>query len=122
MASSVVGTSGRAMLEAIIRGVEDPQVLAGYAVGKLKKKYDFTLIGSGGINSAVEAAKALALGADLVASARIVLQTLDKHDVKGVENLITEWFDYIKKVMYLTGSSSLKELRKNKLIDGEKIH
>ena len=90
-------------------------------VGKLKKKYDFTLIGSGGINSAVEAAKALALGADLVASARIVLQTLDKHDVKGVENLITEWFDYIKKVMYLNGSSSLKELRKNKLIDGEKF-
>jgi isopentenyl-diphosphate delta-isomerase len=91
-------------------------------VGKLKKKYDFTLIGSGGINSAVEAAKALALGADLIASARIVLQTLDKQDVKGVENLITEWFDYIKKVMYLTGSSSLKQLRKNKLIDGEKFH
>ena len=39
VASSVVGTSGRAMLEAITRGVEDPQVLAGYAVGKLKKKH-----------------------------------------------------------------------------------
>lgn len=91
-------------------------------VGKLKKKYDFTLIGSGGINSAVEASKALALGADIVASARIVLQTLDKADVKGVEKLISDWFDYITKVMYLTGSSSLKELRKNKLKDGEKFH
>lgn len=89
---------------------------------KLKKKYNFTLIGSGGINSAIEAAKALALGADLVASARIVLQTLDRSDVEGVEKLIVEWFDYIKKVMYLTGSSSLKELRKNKLIEGEKLY
>jgi transposase len=39
VASSVVGTSGRAMLEAIAKGIEDPQVLAGYAVGKLKKKH-----------------------------------------------------------------------------------
>lgn len=91
-------------------------------VAKLKKKYDFTLIASGGINSAVEAAKALALGADLVASARLILQKLDSSDVAGVEKLIVEWFDYIKKVMYLTGSSSLKELRKNKLIEGEKLY
>jgi transposase len=39
VASSVVGTSGRAMLEAITNGIEDPQVLAGYAVGRLKKKH-----------------------------------------------------------------------------------
>jgi transposase len=39
VASNVVGTSGRAMLEAITNGVEDPQVLAGYAVGRLKKKH-----------------------------------------------------------------------------------
>jgi isopentenyl-diphosphate delta-isomerase len=85
-------------------------------VFKLKKKYEFTLIGSGGINSAVEAAKALALGSDLVASARIILQTLNKFDVEGVEKLIRDWFGYIKMIMYLTGSSSLKELRKNKLV------
>lgn len=85
-------------------------------VSELKKEFDFTLIGSGGINSAIEAAKALALGADLVGSARIVLQTLEKADVRGVERLIKEWFDYVKKILYLTGSSSLKELQKNKLI------
>ncbi len=45
-------------------------------ISELKKKYDFTLIGSGGINSPIEAAKALALGSDIVASARIILQTL----------------------------------------------
>lgn len=91
-------------------------------VHKLKKKYDFTLIGSGGINSAMEAAKALALGADLVGSARIVLQTLENSGIDGVEKLVREWFDYIKKIMYLTGSSSLKELRKNKLILRENLH
>jgi isopentenyl-diphosphate delta-isomerase len=91
-------------------------------VAGLKKKYDFTLIGSGGINSAVEAAKALALGSDIVASARKILQTLDSHGVEGVENLIKEWFDIIKKIMFLTGSSSLKDLKKNKLVAGENLY
>lgn len=89
---------------------------------KLKKKYDFTLIGSGGINSAVEAAKALALGADIIASARIILQTLEKENTEGVEKLVKDWFDHIKKIMFLTGSSSLKELRKNKLIERGNLH
>ncbi len=89
---------------------------------KLKKKYDFTLIGSGGINSAVEAAKALALGSDLIASARIILQTLDKENTEGVEKLVKEWFDYVRKIMFLTGSSSLKELRKNKIIERGILH
>lgn len=38
VASDVVGVSGRAMLEAIIQGTEDPQVLAGLARGKLQRK------------------------------------------------------------------------------------
>jgi isopentenyl-diphosphate delta-isomerase len=80
------------------------------------KKYDFTLIGSGGINTAIEAAKALALGSDIVASARIILQTLDSKGTEGVEKLIKDWFGIIKKIMFLTGSFSLKDLRKNKLI------
>ncbi len=40
---------------------------------------------------------------------------MDKDNI-GVEILIKEWFDYVKKIMYLTGSSSLEELRKNKII------
>jgi len=38
VASNVMGASGRAMLEAISKGVEDPQVLAGYAKGRLREK------------------------------------------------------------------------------------
>jgi isopentenyl-diphosphate Delta-isomerase len=88
----------------------------------LKKKYKFTLIGSGGINSGVEAAKAFSLGADIVASARIILQELNKNGADGVVKLITQWFDTVRKIMYLTGSSSLQELRKNKIIEKEKLY
>lgn len=91
-------------------------------VKKLKKSYKFILVGSGGINSSVDAAKALALGADMVASARIVLQTLNKNGIEGVKNLITSWFDFVKSVMFLTGSKSLSELRKNKIILKEKLY
>ncbi len=38
VATNVVGASGRAMLEAMIRGTEDPQALAALAKGKLRDK------------------------------------------------------------------------------------
>ena len=88
---------------------------------KLKSKYKFSLIGSGGINNAVDAAKAFALGADYVASARIILKELDKSGVDGVINLIQEWFDILCKIMFLTGSDSLKDLRKNKIIKKQSL-
>jgi isopentenyl-diphosphate delta-isomerase len=89
---------------------------------KLKKNYKFILIGSGGINSAVDAAKAFALGADYVASARTILKELDSSGVDGVKNLITGWFETIRKIMFLTGSKSLKELRKNKIMRRELLY
>lgn len=89
---------------------------------KLKNNYKFNLIGSGGINSAVDAAKAFALGADFVASARIILRELDASGVNGVKNLITNWFETIRKIIFLTGSKSLKDLRKNKLIRKELLY
>ena len=89
---------------------------------KLKKNYKFMLIGSGGINSAVDAAKAFALGADYVASARTILKELDTSGVDGVKNMITGWFETIRKIMFLTGSKSLKELRKNKIIRRELLY
>lgn len=91
-------------------------------ISKLKKNYKFTLIGSGGINSGFDAAKALSLGADIVASARKILITLDKHKVVGVINLVKDWSDTIKKIMYLTGSPTLSELKKNKLIEKENLY
>jgi isopentenyl-diphosphate Delta-isomerase len=89
---------------------------------KLKKKYKFILIGSGGINSAIDAAKAFALGAECVASARTILKELDSNGVDGVKNLISDWFETIKKIMFLTGSKSLNDLRKNKILKRELIY
>jgi isopentenyl-diphosphate delta-isomerase len=89
---------------------------------KLKKNYDFILIGSGGINSDTDAAKALALGADYVASARTILIELNSAGVNGVKNLITTWFETVKKIMFLTGSKSLKEFRKNRISRKELLY
>jgi len=89
---------------------------------KLKKKYDFTLIGSGGINSGTEAAKAFAFGADLVASARIILKELDLNGRKGIKKLIINWFEDIKKIMFLTGSKSINDLGNDKLIRKELLY
>ncbi|NNG26735.1 MAG: type 2 isopentenyl-diphosphate Delta-isomerase [Ignavibacteriaceae bacterium] len=86
---------------------------------KLKRKYDFTLVGSGGIYAGIDVAKGLALGADLVASARIILKELDLKGTEGVKKLITNWFEDIKRIMFLTGSQSIKDLRKDKLIRKE---
>lgn len=85
----------------------------------LKKKFNFLLIGSGGINSAHDLAAAFALGSDLTASARIILQTLINNGEESVIALIKDWFDYLKKVMFLTGSKNLNELKKGKIIRKE---
>ncbi|MCH8034554.1 MAG: type 2 isopentenyl-diphosphate Delta-isomerase [Bacteroidetes bacterium] len=85
----------------------------------LKKNYKFTLIGSGGIKNGLDSAKAFALGADVVASARLILQALDNSGVEGTVKYINKIFDEISKIMYLTGSHNLKELRNNKLIKKE---
>ncbi len=91
-------------------------------VYQLKKKYKFTLIGSGGIYNGFDIAKAFALGADITASARIILQELEKNGVDGVQNLILNWFDIVKKIMFLTGSNNFNDLRKNKLILKEELY
>jgi len=91
-------------------------------VAELKRKYKFSLIGSGGISSSIDTAKALSLGADIVASARIILQELDKNGRDGTKKLIINWFDTVRKIMFLTGSSSLKEFRKNKIIRKELLY
>lgn len=88
----------------------------------LKKKYKFTLIGSGGVNSANDLAIAFALGSDIVASARIVLQTLMKEGEQAVKELIINWFDHLTNIMFLTGSKNLNELKKNKVVKKEDLY
>lgn len=90
-------------------------------ISKLQKNFDFVLIGSGGINSSFDAAKALALGADLTASARIILQTLMNNGQEAVVSLIINWFEDVRKIMFLTGSKTLRELKNKKLLLKDKL-
>lgn len=85
-------------------------------VAELKNKQSFTLISSGGINEGSEIAKSLALGADLCASARPLLNAVVKNNIDGAANLIESWFGTVKNIMYLTGCGNIKQLQKQKLI------
>jgi len=91
-------------------------------VSELKKDFDFTLIASGGISDGVNIAKAIALGADLTGSARIILQEVMKHDVEGVIKLIQSWFLTVKKIMYLTGCDKIKTLNQTGLIRKQEMY
>ncbi len=84
-------------------------------VRDLKKKHEFMLIASGGINSGIDIAKSIALGADLAASARPLLKEVMNKDAGSVIQLLKNWFDDLKKVMYLTGSPSINKLHKSKI-------
>ncbi|HET6272227.1 MAG TPA: type 2 isopentenyl-diphosphate Delta-isomerase [Bacteroidota bacterium] len=76
----------------------------------------FTLIASGGIVSGIDAAKCIALGADLVASARPLLLAWKKDGRKGVHTLLNRWRQELKGVMFLTGSSSITALQRAPLV------
>lgn len=91
-------------------------------VSQLKEKNSFYLIASGGITNGVEIAKALALGADLCASANIVLKTLIDDGIDGTIIQINKWFNDVKKIMYLTGSQTLIDLNQKKLIKIEDLY
>jgi len=84
-------------------------------VNDLRWQYRFKLAASGGINTAMEAAKALALGADFVASARRILRELNTAGDQGVVTMVNDWFETVKKVMFLTGSPTLEEFRIDKI-------
>ena len=91
-------------------------------ISKLKSEFQFKLISSGGIESFIDIAKSLALGADLVGSARSILKTVETSGSTGVIDLINSWVIGIKKIMFLTGSNTLEELRNEKIIRVEHLY
>ncbi len=77
---------------------------------------ELCLIASGGMTNGVEAAKAFALGADIVASARPMLQTLMAAGKKGLSDSLDRWIREFKGTMFLVGAPTLKHLRQAPLI------
>jgi isopentenyl-diphosphate Delta-isomerase len=74
------------------------------------------VIASGGITSGTHVAKCLALGADLVASARPMLTALHAGGKKGLKTLIGQWATDLRGVMFLTGSADIKALQQATLV------
>ena len=62
------------------------------------------------------------MGSDIVASARIILQTLINKDETAVKELILSWFTYLKNVMFLTGSENLSSFKKNKILKKDELY
>ncbi len=87
-------------------------------IAKLKETNPtLTIIGSGGITNGMEAAKSLALGADLVASARPFLTTLVQKKKTGLREFIHEWEETIRGAMFLTGSRNIDALQNARLVE-----
>ncbi len=86
-------------------------------VVKLKVTRNFILIASGGIGSGSEAAKCIALGADIVASARPMLSKLHEKGKPGLKDLITQWSDELRGIMFLTGSATVADLQKAVILE-----
>jgi isopentenyl-diphosphate Delta-isomerase len=68
------------------------------------------LIASGGIGSGTDVAKAIALGANIVGTARPALQAFMQDGTDGVIALFTKWDADLRRWMFITGSQTLHRL------------
>ena len=73
--------------------------------------HTFTLVSSGGITSGRAIAVSIALGADLAASARPILQALTNKGARGATALIADWMKELRAIMFLTGSRTVRDLQ-----------
>ncbi|MFT7624335.1 MAG: isopentenyl-diphosphate delta-isomerase [Myxococcota bacterium] len=80
-------------------------------------KTDKTVICSGGIRSGLQVAKAVAMGADLVAAALPFLRAADSGGVEAVVLQIQQFMDELRTVCFVTGSASLSALRQQTLLE-----
>ncbi|MFH1222060.1 MAG: type 2 isopentenyl-diphosphate Delta-isomerase [Candidatus Micrarchaeota archaeon] len=71
------------------------------------------IIASGGVRSGIDAAKAVAIGADMVGAAQPFLAALMK---KKLDAELTTWHKQMKVAAFLTGSKNIAELKKAKYI------
>lgn len=94
-------------------GIPTADCIEGLAA--LKSEFSFTLIASGGITNGIEAAIALALGADMAGSARPFLQAVIEGGADGLIQKIRQWQLDIRRIMFLTGTPAISEFHRNML-------
>jgi len=76
------------------------------------RELDCPKIASGGIRNGIEAAKAIAMGADVVGMALPLLRALDEDGEDGVFDYLYQVIDELKVAMLLTGARDLKCLQR----------
>lgn len=81
-----------------------------------KASPDIFLIASGGIKTGLDAAKAIALGADM-ASVGLPIFKLAAHGKEKVMNYLRQTVEELRLAMFLTGSGDLGELKKAKMVE-----
>ncbi len=74
------------------------------------------VVASGGIRSGLEAAKALALGADIIGIAGRFLRVWSDQGRKGLEEEINRLSYHLRASMLMTGSKTVAELRRKPLV------
>ncbi|MGB8248144.1 MAG: type 2 isopentenyl-diphosphate Delta-isomerase [Chlorobium sp.] len=77
-----------------------------------------SIIASGGIVSGMDIAKALALGANIAASAGRLLKALHE---ERLEETIETWLNDLRAVMFLTGTASPEQLQKKHLANKHRL-
>jgi isopentenyl-diphosphate delta-isomerase len=79
---------------------------------------DIPLIASGGLRTGLDAAKALALGADLAGFAGPLLRAAAAGEAETVE-LLTALVEELRLAMFCTGAGTVPQLRRVDLFDGD---
>ncbi len=125
----VAGAGGTSWSEVEKQRTEDP-VMRGVAAGfqgwghptarnLLEMREHFPglpLIASGGIQNGIDAAKCLALGADITGAAHSFLNAAFKSE-EGIHQKLNIMIEQLRTVMFVTGCSSLAELRSKPIIE-----
>ncbi|MBN2103014.1 type 2 isopentenyl-diphosphate Delta-isomerase [bacterium] len=75
-----------------------------------------TIIASGGIDSGLTMAKALALKAEICGAARPFLSIAESRGTEGLVEVLDHWKEELRMAMFLTGCRSIKELAKKEIL------
>ncbi|MEK6923711.1 MAG: type 2 isopentenyl-diphosphate Delta-isomerase [Candidatus Micrarchaeota archaeon] len=87
------------------------------AVKEVSKAIKIPVVASGGVRSGLDAAKAIRLGATLAGAAAPFIKAQRNGGGEGVRAEIRAWKEQLKIAMLCTGSRSLAELRKARLVE-----
>lgn len=87
-----------------------PTAFSAFAARKICKA-DITVIASGGILTGLDAARAIAIGADIAGIARPALLAFLRQGEEGVDQLLMVLKNELRSAMLLTGAKDLNQLR-----------